>query len=114
MKRPILAPLYLALLTALGAPSSQATDLDWVDSAVSSVNQQVIDLRRTIHQHPELGNQEVKTAALVAAQLKGSNIEVRTQVGKTGVVGVLKGGLRRPTCLSPARPPVCGWARPCR
>ncbi|WP_350600435.1 amidohydrolase [Pseudomonas sp. 65/3-MNA-CIBAN-0223] len=96
MKRPILAPLYLALLTALGAPSSQATDLDWVDSAVSSVNQQVIDLRRTIHQHPELGNQEVKTAALVAAQLKASNIEVRTQVGKTGVVGVLKGALPGP------------------
>ena len=96
MKRPILAPLYLSLLTALGANSSHAADQAWVDSAVSSVNQHVIELRQTIHQHPELGNQEVKTAALVAAQLKASNIEVRTQVGKTGVVGVLKGGLPGP------------------
>lgn len=92
--RPV--PLSLALLSAVMATSSQATDLSWVDPAVSSVNQEVIELRHAIHQHPELGNLEVKTAALVAQKLKSLGIEVRTGVGKTGVVGVLKGGLPGP------------------
>ena len=96
MKRPIQTPLCLALLAAVATTSSQAADLNWVDPAVTSVKQEVIDLRHTIHQHPELGNLEFKTAALVAERLKASNIEVRTQVGKTGVVGVLKGGLPGP------------------
>ncbi|WP_082363681.1 amidohydrolase [Pseudomonas versuta] len=76
--------------------TTQAADLSWVDPAVASVNQEVIDLRHTIHQNPELGNMEVKTAALVADRLKALGLEVRTQVGKTGVVGVLKGGLPGP------------------
>ena len=88
--------LYLALISAMTATTTQAADLSWVDPAVASVNQDVIDLRHTIHQNPELGNMEVKTAALVADRLKALGIEVRTQVGKTGVVGVLKGGLPGP------------------
>ena len=88
--------LYLALLSAMTVTTTQAADLSWVDPAVASVNQEVIDLRHTIHQNPELGNMEVKTAALVADRLKALGLEVRTQVGKTGVVGVLKGGLPGP------------------
>ena len=88
--------LYLALISAMTATTTQAADLSWVDPAVASVNQDVIDLRHTIHQNPELGNMEVKTAALVADRLKALGIEVRTQVGTTGVVGVLKGGLPGP------------------
>ncbi|MCF4996836.1 amidohydrolase [Pseudomonas syringae] len=90
------APLCLAILSTLIATASHAADANWVDAAVTAVNPDVIDLRHTIHQHPELGNMEFKTAALVAERLKASNIEVRTQVGKTGVVGVLKGGLPGP------------------
>lgn len=96
MIRFIKAPLCLAILTTLVATATPAADSGWVDAAVSAVNQDVIDLRHTIHQHPELGNLEYKTAALVAEQLKASSIDVRTQVGKTGVVGVLKGGLPGP------------------
>ncbi|AXJ04625.1 N-acyl-L-amino acid amidohydrolase [Pseudomonas fluorescens] len=88
--------LCLALLSSFVATASHAADAPWVDGAVSAVNQEVVDLRHTIHQHPELGNLEFKTAALVAERLKASNIEVRTGVGKTGVVGVLKGGLPGP------------------
>lgn len=92
MIRFINPSLCLTILTTLVATSSQAANSDWVDAAVIAVNQEVIDLRHTIHQHPELGNLEFKTAELVAERLKAWNIEVRTQVGKTGVVGVLKGG----------------------
>ena len=50
-------------------------------------------LRRDIHSHPELGFQEVRTAALVADTLREiGGIDVRTQVGVTGVVGSLGTG----------------------
>lgn len=84
------APLYLALLSTLTS-TSHAADLGWVDPAVATVTDQVISLRHTLHQNPEMGNQEFKTAALVAEQLKSLGLQVRTQVGKTGVVAVLKG-----------------------
>ena len=85
-------PLGIALLSTFSAACCQASDFSWVDPAVASVNQDVIELRHTIHQHPELGNMEVKTSELVAQQLKTLGLEVRTHIGKTGVVGVLKGG----------------------
>ncbi|HEV7326520.1 MAG TPA: amidohydrolase [Bosea sp. (in: a-proteobacteria)] len=48
-------------------------------------------IRQDIHQHPELGLEEVRTAALVAAKLREWNVEVVEGIGGTGVVGVLKG-----------------------
>lgn len=52
----------------------------------------VIAWRRDFHQHPELGNEEVHTAGIVAAHLKKLGLEVQTGVGRTGVVGILRGG----------------------
>ena len=49
-------------------------------------------LRRDIHAHPELSFQEVRTAELVAKQLKQWGIETHTHIGKTGVVGVIRHG----------------------
>ncbi len=48
--------------------------------------------RRDIHQYPELGFQEVRTAAKVAELLTSFGLEVHEQVGQTGVVGVLRRG----------------------
>ncbi len=48
-------------------------------------------LRRDFHLHPELGFQEVRTAGIVAAELRQLGLEVTTGVGKTGVVAILKG-----------------------
>jgi amidohydrolase len=49
-------------------------------------------LRRDIHAHPELRYEEQRTADLVAAKLSEWGIEVHRGLGKTGVVGVLRGG----------------------
>ncbi len=49
----------------------------------------LVRLRRTIHQHPELGFREVRTARLVAENLASLGLEVDTGVAKTGVVGNL-------------------------
>lgn len=60
------------------------------------IEQKVIDWRRDIHQNPELGNREFRTATLVAKHLRSLGMEVKTEVGVTGVIGVLKGGLPGP------------------
>ncbi len=63
-----------------------------IDDAAAKVESKVIDCRRDIHQHPELGNRETRTSKLVADRLKALGIEVRTPVAHTGVVGILRGG----------------------
>jgi amidohydrolase len=63
-----------------------------VDRLAAEINQQVVAWRRDFHQHPELGNQETRTAKVIADELRKLGYEVQTGVAGTGVVGVLKGG----------------------
>jgi len=89
-----------ALALALGlvfAPQARAqiTDAD-IDARIAAVMPRVIAWRRDIHQHPELGNREVRTSALIAAELRRLHMDVRTGVAVTGVIGVLHGGLPGP------------------
>jgi amidohydrolase len=63
-----------------------------IDAAAARVNDRVVEWRRDIHQHPELGNREFRTAQLVADHLKSLGMEVQTGVAHTGVVGILRGG----------------------
>ncbi|MFO1328741.1 MAG: amidohydrolase [Rubrivivax sp.] len=68
-----------------------------IDLAATAVEQQVIAWRRDLHQHPELGNREFRTAGIVAEHLRALGLdEVRTGVAHTGVVGLLKGALPGP------------------
>ena len=64
---------------------------DTFDKAISKNLNTIIDLRHQIHQYPELGNREYKTAKLVAKHLRSLGIEVETDIAYTGVVGILKG-----------------------
>lgn len=85
--------LFLAgLLCATGTPATAQVPLTTIDAAADALENQVIAWRRDIHQHPELGNRETRTAALVAAHLRSLGLDVRTGVGKTGVVATLRGG----------------------
>ena len=54
--------------------------------------QPLVALRRDIHAHPELGFQEHRTAARIAAELRSAGIEVHEGIGGTGLVGVLRVG----------------------
>src|SRR5436189_3339530 len=58
----------------------------------AQIEDKLIAWRRDIHEHPELGEQETRTAALVAAHLRNLGLEVKTEVARTGVVAILKGG----------------------
>jgi amidohydrolase len=53
---------------------------------------ELVDVRRDLHAHPELAFEEVRTAGVVAERLKALGLPIRTQVGRTGVVGTVKGG----------------------
>jgi amidohydrolase len=63
-----------------------------IDQAAAAVEPKVVSWRRDIHQHPELGNREVRTAKLVAAKLRELGIETKEGVAHTGVIGLLRGG----------------------
>ncbi len=49
------------------------------------------EIRRDLHAHPEIGFEEVRTAAVVADCLTSWGIEVHKGVGRTGVVGIVRG-----------------------
>jgi len=68
-----------------------------IDQAAAALEAAVIAWRRDLHQHPELGNREFRTAGVVADHLRALGLdEVRTGVAHTGVVGLLKGALPGP------------------
>ena len=52
---------------------------------------ELIALRRDLHAHPELGFEEHRTARVVAGELDKLGVEYHTGVGRTGVVGVVRG-----------------------
>jgi len=76
----------------LMAVAVSATLEQRIDEAAKRVEPSVVECRRDIHQHPELGNREVRTSKLVADKLRQLGIEVRTPIAHTGVVGILRGG----------------------
>jgi amidohydrolase len=85
--------LAAALALAAAAPAfAQAPAGAELEALCAAVDPKVLAWRRDIHQHPELSNREVRTAALVAAHLRGLGIEVEEGVAHTGVVGLLRGG----------------------
>lgn len=64
-----------------------------------SIYDDMVELRRDLHRHPELGFQETRTSGVVADRLNHLGFEVQRGVGQTGVVGILGGERRGPTVL---------------
>ncbi|RGP55051.1 MULTISPECIES: amidohydrolase [Pseudomonas] len=91
MRRRTLLPTLLLPL-ALTANAAEDTLDERLARSAEAIQPKAIAWRHDIHQHPELGNQEHRTAALVAEHLRHLGMEVETGVGTTGVVGLLKGG----------------------
>ncbi|MCY1667306.1 M20 aminoacylase family protein [Rhizobium sp. SL86] len=58
---------------------------------IAAWHEEMTALRRDIHAHPEIGFEEVRTSAIVAEKLASYGIEVHRGIGKTGVVGILRG-----------------------
>src|SRR5688572_30711082 len=62
-----------------------------ISAAIDKIEPRSIQWRRHFHQFPELGNREYKTAKFIADHLKNLGLEVKENVAKTGVVGILRG-----------------------
>jgi amidohydrolase len=84
--------IQLVLLALLADASAGQNLQQQIEQRSKALLPKVIEWRRHIHQNPELGNREFKTAAYIAAHLRKLGIEVQTGVAYTGVVGILKGG----------------------
>ena len=63
-----------------------------VNVAADKIEPKVIAWRRDFHEHPELGNSEIRTSSIIAKHLQALGFEVKTGVAHTGVVAILKGG----------------------
>src|SRR5438105_2807812 len=61
--------------------------------------QDLVDVRRDLHAHPETAFQEVRTSGFVAGRLRALGLEVKTGVGRTGVLATVKGGAAGRTVL---------------
>lgn len=98
MTKTLLGGILLPVAFGLPLIPAMANTLtDQVIANAAQFEQQSIRWRHDIHQHPELGNRETRTAELVAAHLRRLGMSVETGVGTTGVVALLKGGKAGPT-----------------
>lgn len=83
-------PVFLLLAATAGA-AAETRDAVFQDS-IEAMFPKLVEIRRDIHMHPELSNEEERTAKLVADRLKELGLtDIKTGVAKHGVVAVLKG-----------------------
>jgi hippurate hydrolase len=91
--RTLLAAILVGQFAVLALSAQQAAPWTTPSPAeVDAVYPDVEALYKDLHQHPELGFQENRTAATLAARLKTLGFDVTTGVGRTGIVGVLRNG----------------------
>ncbi|MCH1459179.1 MAG: amidohydrolase [Luminiphilus sp.] len=81
----------LCLAVCLHSSFTYALPAD-IQPKIDAVMPKVVTWRRDFHQHPELSNQEFRTAEIIADHLRALGMEVQTEVAHTGVVGTLRGG----------------------
>ena len=59
--------------------------------SIKKFHQELVAVRRDLHANPEIGFEEIRTSGIVAGALAALGVEVHRGIGKTGVVGVIKG-----------------------
>lgn len=89
--RTALITAFTLFTLSLSAQPAPAKLLAAADAAADKIEPRCIAWRRDLHEHPELGNREFRTAGIIAAHLKSLGLEVIEKMGKTGVIGILRG-----------------------
>ena len=89
-RRATASALLFSLMLA-GTVAAHAQDATAM-RALDGLQPKMVAWRRDLHQHPELGTHEVRTAKLVADQLRTLGLQPRTGIAQTGVTAILKGG----------------------
>ncbi len=84
--------LAICVLSVVALAQNKGLHDAEISKATEALRAKLIETRRYLHQHPELSNREEKTSQYIAEKLRSFGFdEVKTQVGKYGVVGILKG-----------------------
>jgi amidohydrolase len=99
MKRSVLTLLSFLLTIFIYAQKRVNDQTTKIKIAADKIEEKCIAWRRDIHEHPELGNNEYRTAKLIADHLRSLGIEVKEGVAKTGVIGILNGAKPGP-CIA--------------
>jgi amidohydrolase len=99
MRRTLLSLVLIAASIQVTAQTDIVKLKEKASAAADKLEAKCIAWRRDIHEHPELGNRETRTAKIIADHLRKLGIETKEGVAKTGVVGILKGGKPGP-CIA--------------
>jgi amidohydrolase len=83
--------VFVGLLLSGNSFAIDSKTASRIEKSIKDHYQEIINTRRFIHMNPELGNREIETAKLIASKLLSMGFEIRTGVGKTGVVALLRG-----------------------
>jgi len=89
MKR--LVVIVMLLMTSIASAQDVTEIRSEIRERIEKHKTEFIQIRRQIHQNPELGNREFETAALIAQHLKRIGYDVQENVAHTGVVAVMYG-----------------------
>jgi amidohydrolase len=84
--------LFLLLVSSIPAFAQTKSIKEDVSKKADALQDQIIAWRRDFHEHPELGNHEVRTSGIIAKYLQSLGLDVKTGVATTGVVAILRGG----------------------
>ena len=74
-------------------------NLNEIEEYIDKYLEEIIEVRRLIHQNPELAHEEFSTTALIVKHLEDLNFEINRNYSSTGVCGLLRGAKPGPTLL---------------
>jgi amidohydrolase len=66
--------------------------MDELKEKIYAIQEELIDLRRDLHRHPELGNKEIQTSSRLRKELESCGLDIETGIATTGLTGLLRGG----------------------
>lgn len=82
----------LSIIPSLHSTEPSKELIAKLHKSIDADTERLKEIFKDLHQNPELGFMEVRTAGIVAKELKSLGFEVKTGIGKTGVVGIMKNG----------------------
>lgn len=83
--------LTAVLVTLLACQHAEALNHDKIKQHSTDIFESLVDIRRDLHKHPEVSGEEQRTSKVVAEYLSNLGLEVKTNIGGYGVVGILNG-----------------------
>ena len=91
-KKRFIIPLLISSYIGMPQLNASQLDHDFIESEANRIYHELVEFRRDLYAHPEASGEEKRTSAKVAQYLLHLGLEVKTNVGGYGVVGILKGG----------------------